>query len=148
MVPDYNSHPWDPRNWHLIPAAHLWPCWGCHELQHLIGSYYFYCLLANHSALLSEIFALWFLIFVVCLLKTTLLSANQIQEIIILLTSVTVFFGSHLVRNHESQSRTTESQLPKKKNQGFLNWKCMSLYVTRQLIWRQTPKLFITVYWN
>ena len=50
-----------------------------------------------------------------CLLKTTLLSANQIQEIIILLTSVTVFFGSHLVRNHESQSRTTESQLPKKK---------------------------------
>ena len=25
---------------------------------------------------------------------------------------------------------------------------CLGLYVTRQLIWRQMPKLFITVYWK
>ena len=37
---------------------------------------------------------------------------------------------------------------PSSKKQGVLNWKCLGLYVTRQLIWRQTPKFFITVYWK
>jgi len=34
------------------------------------------------------------------------------------------------------------------KKKWVQNWKCLGLYVTRQLIWRQTPKLCITVYWN
>ena len=50
--------------------------------------------------------------------------------------------GTHLVKNHESLSITNESQNFKKK-QGVLNWKCLDLFVTRQLIWRQMPKLFI-----
>ena len=33
-------------------------------------------------------------------------------------------------------------------NEPSLNWKCFGLYVTRELIWRQTLKLRITVYWN
>ena len=33
-------------------------------------------------------------------------------------------------------------------NEPSLNWKCFSLYVTRELIWRQTPNLCITVHWN
>ena len=33
-------------------------------------------------------------------------------------------------------------------NEPSLNWKCFGLYVTRELIWRQTPNLCITVYWN
>ena len=36
--------------------------------------------------------------------------------------------------------------VPVQKKEGILNWKCLGLYVWRQLIWRQTPKLFITVY--
>ena len=35
--------------------------------------------------------------------------------------------GTHLVKNHESQSRTNESQLKKKPE-------CLGLFVTRQLI--------------
>ena len=46
----------------------------------------------------------------------------------------------HLVKNHEVQSITNESQFKKKKES------CLGLYVTRQLSWRQTPKLLITVY--
>ena len=33
---------------------------------------------------------------------------------------------------------------PSSKKQGGQNWKCLGLYVTRQLICRQLPKLFIT----
>ena len=33
-------------------------------------------------------------------------------------------------------------------NEPSLNWKCFGLYVTRELIWRQTPNLCITVHWN
>ena len=42
--------------------------------------------------------------------------------------------GTHLVKHHESQSRTNESQL---KKQRVLQWKCLDLYVTKQLIWLQ-----------
>ena len=59
---------------------------------------------------------------------------------VILLHIVMVSPGTHLVKNHESQSRKTESQF---KNQ----WVCES-FVTTQLIWRQTPELCITVYGN
>ena len=38
--------------------------------------------------------------------------------------------------------------VPVPKKQWVLNWKCLVLYATRQLIWRQTPKLCIKVYWN
>ena len=45
--------------------------------------------------------------------------------------------------------RNSPEQLnPSTKKQGVLNCKCLGLYVTRQLIWRQTPKLCVTVYWN
>ena len=59
---------------------------------------------------------------------------------------VTNSFGTRLVKNHESQSRTNESQLKKKKR--VRNGKCLGVYVTKQLIWRQTSKFCITVYWN
>ena len=48
--------------------------------------------------------------------------------------------GTHLVKNHESQSATIEWQFKKQWVPGSL--------VTTQSIWRQTPKLSITVYWN
>ena len=38
--------------------------------------------------------------------------------------------------------------VPVKKKKWVRNWKCLGLYVTRQLIWRQTPKVCITVHWN
>jgi len=47
-------------------------------------------------------------------------------------TVVMVSPGILLVKNHESHSKNKKS--------------CLGLYVSRQLIWRQTPKLFITVY--
>ena len=47
---------------------------------------------------------------------------------------------THLVKNHESLAITNESQLKKNKDS------CLGLYVTRQLIWRQMAKLFITEY--
>ena len=47
---------------------------------------------------------------------------------------------THLVKNHESQSRTIESHFKKQWVPGS--------FVTTQLIWRQTPKLCIIVYWN
>ena len=33
--------------------------------------------------------------------------------------------------------------VPIQKQKGSPNWKCLGLYVTRQLIWGQTPKLFV-----
>ena len=44
--------------------------------------------------------------------------------------------GTRLVKNHESLSITDESQFKKKQQQqqqGTLNWKCLGLYVTRQV---------------
>ena len=53
--------------------------------------------------------------------------------------------GTYLVKNHESQSRTIKSQF---KKQWLLNWKCLGIILPGSYwIWRQTPKLFITVYW-
>ena len=48
--------------------------------------------------------------------------------------------GTHLVKNQESQSATIEWQFKKQWVPGS--------FVTTQSIWRQTPKLSITVYWN
>ena len=48
--------------------------------------------------------------------------------------------GTRLVKNHESLSITIESQFKKRSK-----LKCLDLYVTRQLIWRQARTLFITV---
>ena len=69
---------------------------------------------------------------------------NAKMNRVILLQIVMVSPGTHLVKNHESQSRTIYSQFKK----CVQNWKCLDLYVTRQLIRRQTPKLCITVFWN
>ena len=65
---------------------------------------------------------------------------KKLQQSVILLQIDMVSPGTHLEKYHESLSRTNESQF---KNNEFLD-----LYVTTQLIWRQTPKLCITVYWN
>ena len=54
--------------------------------------------------------------------------------------SIMVRPGTRLVKNHESQSRIIESQFKKQWVPGS--------FVTTHLIWRQTPKLCITVYWN
>ena len=62
---------------------------------------------------------------------------------VILLEIVMVSPGTHRVKNHESLSIKPMS--PSSKKQGVLNLKCMGLYVTEKLIWRQAPKLFITV---
>ena len=61
---------------------------------------------------------------------------------VILLQIVMVSPGTHLLKNHESLlSITNESQFKKTRNP-IKNWKCLGLYVTRELIWRQMPKLF------
>ena len=52
-----------------------------------------------------------------------------------------VSHGTHLVKNHESQARTNESQF---KKQWVLNWKYLDLYVTKQLIWLQNSVLQFT----
>ena len=65
---------------------------------------------------------------------------KKLQQSVILLQIDMVSPGTRLEKYHESLSRTNESQF---KNNEFLR-----LYVTTQLIWRQTPKLCITVYWN
>ena len=57
---------------------------------------------------------------------------------VILLQIVMLSPGTHFVTNNESHSRTIESQ--------FKNTSTRGLYVTTQLIQRQTPKLCITVY--
>ena len=57
---------------------------------------------------------------------------------VLLLQIVMVSPGTHLVKNHESRPITNQSQIKKKELY-------LGLYVTRQLIWRQMPKLFITV---
>ena len=57
---------------------------------------------------------------------------------VLLLQIVMVSPGTHLVKNHES--RPIANQWQTKKKESYLG-----LYVTRQLIWRQMPKLFITV---
>ena len=58
----------------------------------------------------------------------------------ILLQIVMVSPGTHLEKNHESHCRANEFQFKKLQ---VLNWKCLGLYVTRQLVWRQTQKLCI-----
>ena len=65
---------------------------------------------------------------------------KKLRQSVILSQIVMVGPGTHLEKYHESLSRTNESQF---KNNEFLG-----LYVTTQLIWRQTPKLCITVCWN
>ena len=58
---------------------------------------------------------------------------------VILLQIVNVSPETHLVKNRESQSRTNESQFEK---QWVPSWKCLGFFATRQLIWKQTAKLF------
>ena len=70
----------------------------------------------------------------------TRLPTRVFRKPVILLQIVMVSPRTHLVKNHESQSRTIESQFKKQCVPGS--------FVTTQLIWGQTPKLCITVYWN
>ena len=49
------------------------------------------------------------------------------------------------VESWDSQSRTSESQLKKKKKKSEIE-NARGFYETKLLIWRQTPKLCTTVY--
>ena len=51
--------------------------------------------------------------------------------------------GTRLVKNHDSQSRTISPRMLFKEKMSPKLKMLMGLYVTRQLIWRQTPKLCI-----
>ena len=53
--------------------------------------------------------------------------------------------GTHLVQNHQSQSRTCD-RVPVKKNESKIENAWAFMTITRQLIWRQTPKLCIFTY--
>ena len=72
-------------------------------------------------------------------------SRMTVLNAVILLQIVMMSPGAHLLKNCASQSITNESQLRKKEKRKNKE-PCLGLYVTRQLIWRQTPKLFITIY--
>ena len=63
---------------------------------------------------------------------------------VILLQIVMVSPGTHFVKNRESQSRISESQLKKKKNNPKLKMLWPSCNQTVNL--QRTPKLFTTVY--
>ena len=57
-------------------------------------------------------------------------------------------YGEFRYSSCEKSSVPVQDQwVPVKKNESE-NWICLGLYVTWQLIWRKTPKLCITVYWN
>ena len=71
---------------------------------------------------------------------TTFLYINRALAVI-LFQIVMVSPGTHLVKEHESLSITSESQLKETRSRKL---KMLGLYVTRQL--GQTTKLFITVY--
>ena len=62
---------------------------------------------------------------------------------VMLWQKVMVSPGTPLAKNYESQSRTNESY-----NKFSKSNESLGLYVTTKLIWRQTPKLCITGYWN
>ena len=76
----------------------------------------------------------------------TCINSHAVECPLILLQIVMVSSGTHLVK---IVSDPVHNQwIPVQKKQGVLNWKCWGVYVTRQLIWRQMPILFVTVYWN
>ena len=83
--------------------------------------------------------AIWYPLFIFCFPRRQALVVMKKQtkkiHVGILLRIVMVSPGTNLVKSHESQLKKV------------WNWKCLGLYVTRQLIWGQTPKLCITVYW-
>ena len=60
-----------------------------------------------------------------------LATSSQYPGSVILLQIVMASHGSHLVKNHESQSRTNASQLKKNESEIENAW---DGYVTRQLI--------------
>ena len=86
--------------------------------------------------------------------KKFLLSTKHCyQYSTIVLPELVVFWlASDFVTNTCSYGESWDSSREKSwvpvHNQGVLSWKCLGLCVTRQLLWRQMPKLFITVYWN
>ena len=67
---------------------------------------------------------------------------------VILLQIVMVSPGTHFVKNRESQSRISESQLKKKKKKKKTNPKLKMLWPSfnQTVNLQRTPKLFTTVY--
>ena len=81
-------------------------------------------------------------------LKGQSYSCSKIEEYtaVILLQMIMVSPVTHFVKNHESQSMSQWFPVKKIKNSTKRKW--LGFYVIRQLVWRQTPKLWITVYGN
>ena len=61
---------------------------------------------------------------------------------------VTDSYGESWDSSCETSRVPVQNQWVPVKKKRVRNWKCLGLYVTRQLMWSQTPKLCITVYWN
>ena len=86
---------------------------------------------------------MFFLYVVGCFIKFNHYPADKTNCDIpaMLLQKVMVSPGTPPEKNYEFQCRTIASQL---KN----NNESLGLHITAKLIWRQTPTLCITVYWN
>ena len=85
-----------------------------------------------------------------CSMTMMMVMGNLLEEI---LASSVILLQIHVVMVHPGTHLTCEkSWVPvqnqwvpvKKKKKRVQNWKCFGLYVNRQLIWRHTPKLYIT----
>ena len=61
---------------------------------------------------------------------------------------VTDSYGESWDSSCETSRVPVQNQWVPVKKKRVRNWKCLGLYVTRQLMWSQTPKPCITVYWN
>ena len=65
----------------------------------------------------------------------------------VILLQIVKLYGEFCDSSYEKSWVPVQNQwVPFKKQ--IQNWKCLGLYVTRQLIWRQTQNLCITIYWN
>ena len=65
----------------------------------------------------------------------------------VILLQIVKLYGEFCDSSYEKSWVSVQNQwVPFKKQ--IQNWKCLGLYVTRQLIWRQTQNLCITIYWN
>ena len=73
------------------------------------------------------------------LAEVMIIISNKLWVTVILFQIVIVSSVTHLVKNHESQSRTNESAFKKKRQ--VRNWKCLGLCVTSQFIFKAQQRL-------
>ena len=95
-----------------------------------------------------------------CSMTMMMVMGNLLGIMKEILASSVILLQIHVVMVHPGTHLTCEKSwvpvqnqwVPVKKKKGVQHWKCLGLYVTRQLMCRHTPKLFITsilkFYWN